>query len=105
MPAEKLLIIGDSGCGKSTSLENLNPETTFIINCVGKDLPFRGWKKSYSTANKNIVHESSAMKIKSIMMKINSDEKFKHVKTIIIDDFNYVPAYNLFDKSDEKGWN
>ena len=31
MAAETLLILGESGCGKSTSLRNLNPTETFII--------------------------------------------------------------------------
>ena len=37
--------MGESGTGKSTSIRNLDPKTTFIINIVGKPLPFRGGKK------------------------------------------------------------
>ena len=46
--AETLLILGDSGSGKSTSLRNLNPEETFIISTTGKPLPWRGYKKQYT---------------------------------------------------------
>ena len=47
MAAETIAIVGESGTGKSTSLRNLNPETTFIISTTGKPLPFRAWKKKY----------------------------------------------------------
>ena len=30
--SQEILIIGESGSGKSTSLENLNPKETFIVN-------------------------------------------------------------------------
>jgi hypothetical protein len=40
-----IFIAGASGTGKSTSLRNLDPETTIIINTERKVLPFRGAKK------------------------------------------------------------
>lgn len=48
MPARSILIVGESSSGKSTSVETLSPEETFIVNVVSKDLPFRGWKKNYT---------------------------------------------------------
>ena len=45
--AQEILIIGESGSGKSTSLENLDPKSTFIINVGQKPMPFRGWKSNY----------------------------------------------------------
>jgi len=33
-------IMGESGAGKTTSFENLDPKTTFIINADKKPLPF-----------------------------------------------------------------
>jgi ABC-type phosphate/phosphonate transport system ATPase subunit len=48
MAAETLLILGESGQGKSTSLRNLNPKETFIISTTSKPLPWRGWKKNYT---------------------------------------------------------
>ena len=43
--AEKLLIMGESGTGKSTSLRNCDPQTTAVVNPVGKPLPFKGSNK------------------------------------------------------------
>ena len=54
--SELIGIVGASGTGKSTSMgnipelgiEGLNPEETFVINVMGKPLPFRGWNKARS---------------------------------------------------------
>ena len=46
--AELIAIVGASGSGKSTSLRNLDPKSTFIINVTGKSLPFPGYKKNYT---------------------------------------------------------
>jgi hypothetical protein len=40
-----IMVFGPSGTGKSTSLRNLNPETTAVINTEQKALPFRGANK------------------------------------------------------------
>ena len=45
------LIIGESGTGKSTSLTNLDPKETFIINVLDKPLPFRGYQKKIMSAS------------------------------------------------------
>ena len=51
--SELVGICGPSGSGKSTSVGNipelgikgLNPEETFVINVMGKPLPFRGFDR------------------------------------------------------------
>lgn len=45
MAAETILVLGESGAGKSTSLRTLNPKETFIISTTSKPLPWRGWKR------------------------------------------------------------
>lgn len=37
-----ILVVGPSGTGKSSSLRNLEPDTTIILNAEQKALPFRG---------------------------------------------------------------
>ena len=44
----KILVLGDSGSGKSTSTMNLDSTSTFYVNCIGKALPFKGWKSVVS---------------------------------------------------------
>jgi hypothetical protein len=43
----KIFVLAPSGIGKTSSLRNLIPATTGIINCDKKDLPLKGWKVNY----------------------------------------------------------
>ena len=45
--AQSILVIAESGAGKSTSIANLDPKETFIVNVANKPLPFKGWKNKY----------------------------------------------------------
>ena len=70
--AQSVLVIADSGTGKSTSIRNLNPKETFIINIANKPLPFKGWKGKYNQISKdnpkgNLTSASSSAGIKSMM--------------------------------------
>lgn len=40
--AKLICIMGESGSGKSTSMRNLDPATTYYIDCDGKGLPWKG---------------------------------------------------------------
>ena len=93
--AEKILIMGESGTGKSTSIRNCDPEITAIINPVGKPLPFRGSKK-FTTLN----GETDADKICDFMREQASSGK----KIIIVDDFQYVLAVPYMNRIKETGW-
>ena len=88
-----VLILGKTGSGKSTSIENLNPEETYIVNVVGKDLPFKGGKGKYSKEKKNYVNTSNWSTIVNTLKAI--DQKAPHIKTVIIDDFQYVMSYEF----------
>ena len=46
--AESILILGESGTGKSTSIRTLPHEETFVLNVLNKPLPFRGYKANTS---------------------------------------------------------
>jgi len=101
-----ILVLGKTGSGKSTSVETLNPEETFMINVVGKDLPFRGGKKKYSAEKKNYFEASNYAKILNVMKSVN--DKAPHIKTLIIDDMQYIMSYEFmtsntsgFDKFNE----
>jgi len=103
-----VLIIGESGSGKSTSIRNLDPKETFIINVLDKPLPFKGWKKMYhnpsedKTAKCNMFSSDNAKKIITIIKKIN--DNLPEIKNIIIDDFQYVMANEFMNRSMERGY-
>lgn len=92
------LIIGESGTGKSSSIRNLNHEETFIISSLDKPLPIRGFKNKYIKENiearkMNFCTEKDPYKIISIIKAVN--ERRPEIKTIILDDFQYIMANHL----------
>ena len=93
--AEKILIMGESGTGKSTSIRNCDPNKTAIINPVGKPLPFKGSKR-FSTLN----GETDADKICNFMKEQARSGK----KIIIVDDFQYILAIPYMNRIKETGW-
>ena len=46
-------IVGETGTGKSTSIETLDPKETFIINVTDKPMPFAKSAEKYNSENKN----------------------------------------------------
>ena len=105
--AQSVLVIADSGSGKSTSIRDLDPKETFIINIANKPLPFKGWKKNYTMIGKdnqkgNMTGVSSAAGIMKAMMHVN--DKMPHIKNLVIDDWQYMSSFEYFDRADEKGY-
>jgi hypothetical protein len=102
-----VLIIAESGSGKSTSIENLSEKETFIINVANKPLPFKGWRSRYVTWSQqnpsgNLYSSSSPKNIEACIKYVN--DKRPEIKTIVIDDFQYMSAFEYFDRSSEKGY-
>lgn len=96
-----VLVLGESGSGKSTSMRNLDPESTVILNTINKPLPFKGWKTKF----KGKIHttDKTGTIIKTIS-KISEAEEYKHIKTIIIDDAQYLMANEFMRRAGEKGY-
>lgn len=103
--SELIGILGDSGKGKTTSFRNLNPDETVIINVSGKPLPFKGWKTNYMEGIKdggNYAVTNNAKKIESILKYIHA--KRNEIKNVIIDDMQYIQAFEFFKRRDEKNY-
>jgi hypothetical protein len=105
--AQSTLVIAESGSGKSTSGRNLDPKETFWINIANKPLPFKGWKKNYTLISKdnpkgNMTNASSAPGIIKALKHVN--DNMPHITNIVIDDWQYMSAFEYFDKAQEKGY-
>ena len=87
-----ILVIGESGTGKSTSIETLDPKETFIIQVVQKPLPFRGFKKNYPIFSKENPKGNRVIAKDHtwILKALQSIEINKSIKTVVVDDFQYV---------------
>ena len=102
------LIIGESGTGKSTSLSNLDPKETFIINVLNKPLPFRGYKKHYTAIKGwddkegNYFASDDYDRIGRCIRMVNADRS--EIKNLIIDDFQYLMGNEFMRRAMEKGF-
>lgn len=85
-----VLILGESGSGKSCSLRNFKADEVGIFNVAGKPLPFRGNLPKINNA-------TYADIIKGL--------KLGKVKTYVIDDSQYLMAFEMFDRAKELGYN
>lgn len=84
-----VLIMGESGSGKSASLRHFEPGEVGIFNIASKPLPFR---KKLPVANGATY---------STIFKGLTDPK---LKTYIIDDSQYLLAFEFFDRAKEVGY-
>lgn len=91
--ANKILIMGESGTGKSTSMRNFGSDEIAIVNPVGKPLPFRG---KFDTLN----GATESRKITQFMDKAVADGK----KVIVVDDFQYILSVPYMNRIKEAGW-
>lgn len=70
-----VMVYGQSGTGKSTSLRNFKPEDVCIVNVSGKPLPFKNKHKTFNTDD---------------YMAIETAIKKAPAKSIVIDDATYL---------------
>ncbi len=84
-----VLILGESGSGKSASLREFSPEEISIFNVAGKPLPF---KKRLATMR---THDYTTIKAGMLKSEKNA---------FVIDDSQYLLCFELFDRADERGY-
>lgn len=84
-----VFILGESGSGKSTSLRNLSESEATIFGVAGKPLPFKKKLDYIAHANYNV---------------IGAELRRQTKKIYVIDDSQYLLAFDLFDKAKELGY-
>ena len=101
--AQLVFLVGKSGMGKSTSLRNLNPDETVIINTDQKALPFKQFNLKYNEERKNYKKTSDAVEVYKVLNKVNSME---NVKTVVIDTWSRIMTDAIMSQSfrAEKGF-
>lgn len=93
-----ILVLGESGTGKSTSLKNMNPAETLLVQTIQKPLPFRSkdWRP-VSRDGGNIVVSADYAQIVTAMEKTSRP-------IVVIDDFQYLMAVEFMARVHEKGY-
>lgn len=89
MNSVPVLLIGQSGSGKSTSLRNFKGDEVAVVNVLGKPLPF-----------KSDIKAGKCDDYATILKAIANTQK----KTIVIDDANYLITNEFMNKSSVKGF-
>lgn len=102
-----VLVLGESGTGKSTSMRNLDPKETFIINVIGKPLPFRGAKAKYKPLSSdglcgNYYATDDTNAIKRVINLVQA--KRPDIKNLILDDFGYTTTNSFMRKATQRGY-
>ena len=104
--ANKLLVTGYSGTGKTFSLRDLNPQETFIICPDEKAPPFRGWRKNYIVTDHpkqgNYMKTTNWVKIQGAMRFVSMNRP--DIKTIVIDTITYAMIGEFMDKAKTVGY-
>lgn len=84
-----VLILGESGSGKSTSMRNFLPDEVGIFNVASKPLPFRTKLPCANGAEYD---------------KIKNTLKHPKIKCYVIDDSQALMAFAMFSRVKEKGY-
>lgn len=87
-----VMILGESGTGKSASLRNFKPDEVGVIDVSGKPLPFRNKLNVYKTDKYEYVR-------KALLAK-----RDKPIPAFVIDDAQYLMCNEFMRRSDERGY-
>lgn len=88
-----VLILGESGSGKSYSLKNLDPNTVGVFNVSNKPLPFKNGKNFRQ-------YKGAAASYGNIYKAFANPT----LKRYVIDDANYLMTFEEFGRSKEAGY-
>ena len=110
----KVLVLAKTGFGKSSSLgaipelgiKGLNPSETYLISCVQKPLPFRGYLNSYKETTFAKIHEGNRIitndaKTIADTIKLLVESPYQN---FVIDDLNYVSQDYYMKNAMKGGW-
>ena len=99
-----ICIAGESGTGKTTSMRNLNPETTLYIDCDKKGLSWKGWKQQFSGEKKNYLVTDFPQVALQALRKVNEQDSMKHIRVVVVDTLNGLMVADEMRRTKEKGY-
>lgn len=97
-----ICIMGESGSGKTTSLRNLPPESTYYIDCDKKGLSWKGWRVQYNKDKKNYKATDNAGKVQEIIQGIS--DNCPYIKYVVVDTLNGIMVGDEMRRIKEKGY-
>ena len=100
--AKVICIAGESGSGKTTSMRNLDPATTYYIDADKKGLSWKGWRERYNTDKKNYLKCDDVNIVRNYIKSVA--EKCPKIKVIVVDTINGLMVADEMRRSKEKGY-
>lgn len=116
----KVLVLADSGFGKSSSVGNipelniqgLNPAETYIISVTSKPLPFKGSGAIYPSIKVDNVqsfpnlgaYKRLISNNPEVIAKALDELRESPMKNIVLDDMNYIMQDYYMDNALRTGW-
>ncbi|AUW07756.1 AAA family ATPase [Klebsiella pneumoniae] len=104
-----VLILGDSGAGKSYSLRNFTPDEVILLQCIPKMLPFRatGWKLNGKELPDGSVQRGNIIRFDAwdaVLDSINRMVLSKTRRVLVIDDFQVVMQHENMMRAYQTGY-
>lgn len=104
-----VLILGDSGAGKSYSLRNFTPDEVILLQCIPKMLPFRatGWKLNGKELPDGSVQRGNIIRFDAwdaVLDSINRMVLSKNRRVLVIDDFQVVMQHENMMRAYQTGY-
>lgn len=87
-----VLVIGDSGTGKSASLRNFKDNEILVINSAGKPLPFKNHFEQITPDFESLTRD--------VKKALETTDK----KVVVIDDAQYIMSFQYMRRIKENGW-
>lgn len=83
-------------------MRNLNPDSTFYIDCDEKGLAWKGWRQQYNAEKKNYYRTRNLPKISTLLLKVSKEQP--QFKTVVIDTLNTCMVDKEVKSMTEKGY-
>lgn len=109
MASSVIVLAGESNSGKSTSFKYLDPTETVIISCTNKQLQIPGFRKKYKKMGiedgKLVGNWLVSNNYEQITKMLQALSKARtDIKTIVIDDLNYLMSNEIMTNALTKGF-
>lgn len=104
-----VLILGDSGSGKSYSLRNFTPDEVILLQCIPKMLPYRAtsWKLNGKELPDGSVQRGNIIRFDAwdaVLDSINRMVLSKNRRVLVIDDFQVVMQHENMMRAYQTGY-
>ncbi|MCE0845921.1 ATP-binding protein [Buttiauxella sp. A2-C1_F] len=104
-----VLILGDSGAGKSYGLRKFKPEDVVLLQCIPKMLPFKstGWKLNGKELPDGSIQRGNVLRSddwETVLDTINRMVLSKTRRVLIIDDFQVVMQHENMKRAYQTGY-